>query len=55
MAKTKDKRLYRRLRESGLRKKVARELTALPGEVKSGKAPKRRRETVGRLDAGVRV
>ena len=38
MAKTKDKKLYSRLRSSGVRKKVARELTALPGEVKSGKA-----------------
>lgn len=53
MAKTKDKKLYRRLRASGMRKKVARELTALPGEVKNGKAPKQLRETVERLDAGV--
>ena len=53
MANTKDKKLYRRLRSSGLRKKVARELTALPGEAKSGRPPKRLREAVERLDAGV--
>jgi hypothetical protein len=53
MANTKDKKLYRRLRSSGVRKKVARDLTALPGEVKNGRAPKRLREAVDRLDAGV--
>jgi len=53
MANTKDKKLYRRLRSSGVRKKVARELTALPGEAKNGRAPKRLREAVDRLDAGV--
>ena len=53
MAKTKDKKLYRRLRSSGVRKKVARDLTALPGEAKNGRAPKRLREAVDRLDAGV--
>jgi hypothetical protein len=49
----KDKKLYRRLRSSGVRKKVARELTALPGQVKSGRAPKRLREAVDRLDSSV--
>ena len=54
MAKTKDKKLYNRLRQSGVRKKVARELTALPGEVKGGKKPpKPLREAVDRLDRTV--
>ena len=53
MAKVKDKKLYRRLRSSGVRKKVARELTELPGEARNGRAPKRLRDTVERLDAGV--
>ena len=53
MAKTKDKKLYNRLRSSGVRKKVARELTALPEQVGSGKTPKRLSEAVDRLDASV--
>jgi hypothetical protein len=54
MAKTKDKKLYNRLRASGVRKKVARDLTALPAEVKGGKkAPKPLREAVDRLDRTV--
>ena len=53
MVKTKDKKMYNRLRSSGLRKKVARELTALPGQAGSGKAPKRLSEAVDRLDASV--
>jgi hypothetical protein len=54
MAKTKDKKLYNRLRASGVRKRVARDLTALPAEVKGGKkAPKPLREAVDRLDRTV--
>ncbi len=37
MAKSKrDKKLYSRMRESGVRKKVARELTGLSSHAKSG-------------------
>jgi hypothetical protein len=54
MAKTKDRKLYDRLRASGLRKKVARDLTALPSQVKGGKKPpKPLREAVDRLDRTV--
>lgn len=50
MAKTKDKKLYDRLRTSGVRKRVARDLTALPSHVKGGKKPpKPLREAVDRL------
>jgi hypothetical protein len=54
MAKTKDKKLYDRLRASGVRKRVARDLTALPSHVKAGKRPpKPLREAVDRLDETV--
>ena len=47
-----DKKLYRRMRASGVRKKVARQLTELPSHVKGGKqAPKPLREAVDRLEA----
>ena len=49
-----DKRLYRRMRASGVRKKVARELTGLPAHVKGGRqAPKALREAVDRLETTV--
>jgi hypothetical protein len=54
MAKTKDKKLYSRMRASGLRKKVARELTELPAHAKGGRrAPKPLREAVDRLEETV--
>jgi hypothetical protein len=54
MAKTKDKKLYSKMRASGIRKKVARELTELPSHAKGGKrAPKPLREAVDRLEATV--
>ncbi|HEX6668188.1 MAG TPA: hypothetical protein VF061_01440 [Gemmatimonadales bacterium] len=55
MAKTKlDKKLYGRMRKSGLRKKVARRLAELPAHVSGGKqAPKPLREAVNQLEAGV--
>ena len=54
MAKTQDRKLYDRLRAGGLRKKVARDLTALPSRVKGGKKPpKPLREAVDRLDRTV--
>ncbi len=46
-----DKKLYERMRAHGLRKKVARQLSELPGRVSNGKkAPKPMRETVDLLD-----
>lgn len=49
-----DKKLYRRMRASGVRKKVARELTELPAHVKRGRqAPKPLREAVDRLETTV--
>ncbi len=55
MAKAKlDKKLYGRMRKSGVRKKVARQLAELPAQVKGGKqAPKPMRQAVDRLEAGV--
>ena len=55
MAKSKrDKKLYSRLRGSGVRKKVARRLTALPSHAKGGKRPPRAlRDAVARLEASV--
>ena len=55
MAKSKqDTKLYRRLRGSGVRKKVARRLTALPSHAKGGKQPPRAlRDAVARLEASV--
>jgi hypothetical protein len=55
MAKTKqNKRLYGRMRASGVRKKVARRLSELPGHSSRGKkAPKPLREAVDRLEAAV--
>jgi hypothetical protein len=53
MAKTKrDKKLYGKMRDHGIRKRVARELSALPGHVSEGKqAPKALRDSVERLEA----
>jgi hypothetical protein len=49
-----DKRLYKRMRASGVRKKVARKLTELPSHVEGGRqAPKPLREAVDQLDATV--
>jgi hypothetical protein len=55
MAKSKqDKKLYGRLRGSGVRKKVARQLSALPSRVKGGKqAPRPLRDAVDRLEGSV--
>ena len=55
MAKSKqDKQLYRRLRGSGVRKKVARRLTAVRSHAKGGKqAPRPLRDAVARLEASV--
>lgn len=55
MAKTKaNKKLYSRMRDSGVRKKVARELSELPGHVSGGKkAPKPLRDAISRLEATV--
>ena len=54
MAKTKDKKLYSQMRASGVRKKIARQLTELTAHSNSGKrAPKPLREAVDRLDATV--
>jgi hypothetical protein len=55
MAKAKqEKKLYGRLRQSGVRKKVAKSLTALPIHANSGKkAPKPMRDAVERLEATV--
>jgi hypothetical protein len=52
MAKVKDEKLYARMRANGVRKKVARELSALPRQVKDGKqVPKALRDAVDRLEA----
>jgi hypothetical protein len=49
-----DKKLYARMRASGVRKKVARDLTKLSSSAKSGKtAPKPLREAVERLERTV--
>ncbi len=55
MAKAKrDKKLYRRMREGGLRKSVARQLSELPAQVRGGKrAPKGLRGAVARLETTV--
>jgi hypothetical protein len=52
MAKTKqDKKLYGKMRDHGIRKSVARELSKLPGHVSKGKqAPKPLRDAVDRLE-----
>lgn len=52
MAKTKkDKKLYGKMRDNGIRKRVARELSELPGHVSNGKqAPKALRDAVERLE-----
>jgi hypothetical protein len=52
MAKTKNKRLYDRMRASGVRKKLARDLSVLPAKG-SKRAPKPLRRAVDRLDATV--
>jgi len=56
MAKSKQNRkLYARMRENGIRKKVARQLTQLSWDVRGGKrAPKPMRDAVDRLEATVR-
>lgn len=47
-----DKQLYSRMRASGVRKKVARQLAELPARVSGGKpAPKPLREAIERLAA----
>jgi prephenate dehydrogenase len=47
-----DKKLYSRMRASGVRKRVARRLSELPAHVRGGKqAPKQLREAVERLEA----
>ena len=54
MAKTtQDKKLYKRMRASGVRKKTARQLSELPGHVSGGRAPKPLRDAVDRLEAAV--
>jgi hypothetical protein len=55
MAKTKpNKKLYSRMRASGVRKKIARQLSELPSHASRGnKAPKPLREAVDRLEATV--
>ena len=55
MAKVKGSdRLYKRLRDSGVRKRVARELSQLPGVGRAGKkAPKPARQALERLQAAV--
>jgi hypothetical protein len=56
MAKVKgSKKVYKRLRDSGVRKRVARELSALPRLGADGKqAPKPARLAVERLQAAVK-
>jgi hypothetical protein len=55
MANTKgNKKLYKRMRASGVRKRVARELSALPGIGSDGKrAPKAVRDALGQLESVV--
>ena len=55
MAKVKGSdKLYKRLRDSGVRKRVARELSQLPGMGRAGKqAPKPARQALDRLQAAV--
>ena len=55
MAKTKqEKKLYSRMRASGVRKKIAHQLSELPSHASGGKrAPKPLREAVDRLEATV--
>jgi hypothetical protein len=53
MAKAKtSKKLYRRMRDGGVRKRVAKDLAALPAIGSDGKrTPKPVREAVGRLES----
>ena len=54
MAKTtQTKKLYKRMRASGVRKKTARQLSGLPEHVSGGRAPKPLRDAVDRLEAAV--
>ena len=55
MANTKaNKKIYKRMRASGVRKKIARELSALPGIGSDGKrAPKPIRDALGHLESVV--
>jgi hypothetical protein len=55
MAKSKpESKLYRQMRDSGVRKGLAKELRALPSHAKDGKrAPKAMRDAVTRLEETV--
>jgi hypothetical protein len=54
MAKDKrQKKLYTKLRDNGVRKRAAKELSQLPGQVSKGRAPKPVREAVDRLESVV--
>jgi hypothetical protein len=54
MAKVKgQKKLYSKLRDNGVRKRTAKELSQLPGHVSKGRAPKAVRDTVDRLESVV--
>lgn len=54
MSSSKQKKLYKRMRASGVRKKVARNLVELTDHADKGKrAPKSLREAVDRLEATV--
>lgn len=54
MAKSKQTKLYTRMRSSGVRKKAAQELSELTSYASKGnKAPKRLRDAVDRLEATV--
>lgn len=56
MAKTKqDKNLYSKMRDNGIRKRVAKELSKLPAHVSGGKqAPKPLRDAIERLEGLVK-
>lgn len=56
MAKTKqDKKLYSKMRDNGIRKRVAKELSKLPAHVSGGKqAPKPLRDAIERLEGLVK-
>jgi hypothetical protein len=54
MGKKQEKKLYSRMRASGVRKKVARQLSELHGHATNrSKAPKPLRQAVGRLEKTV--
>jgi hypothetical protein len=56
MAKTKqDKKLYSKMRDNGIRKRVAKDLSKLPSHVSGGKqAPKPLRDAIERLEGLVK-